>query len=143
MIYFFLQAIVLRLLASLPANDARFFCECHDLGRDTQRDSKTGKNVTFNYIVMALVGKSVDKLVAEHGNRLSPGSAIGISIQLLNGLRIMHNKGYLHRDIKPANMAVGRADKKQLRQLFVLDFGMARKYTKEDVSSFRSQLERN
>jgi serine/threonine protein kinase len=53
---------------------------------------------------MSLLGKSVDKLVAEQRGRFSPGTAIGVSIQLLDGLRALHNIGYLHRDIKPANM---------------------------------------
>jgi serine/threonine protein kinase len=50
---------------------------------------------------MALVGKSLDKLIeAAPGRKFSPGTAIGISIQLLNALRAMHTIGYLHRDIK-------------------------------------------
>lgn len=32
---------------------------------------------------------------------------------------------YLHRDIKPGNFAIGR---KKLRQIYLLDFGMCRKY---------------
>ena len=97
-------------------------------------DNTTRKDVTFNYIVMSLLGRSVDKLVAEQHGRFSLGTAIGVSIQLLDALRALHNIGYLHRDIKPANMTCGRAEDNELRLIYVLDFGMARKYTKEDVS---------
>jgi serine/threonine protein kinase len=84
---------------------------------------------------MALLGKSIDKLIeAAPGRKFSPGSAIGISIQLVNAFRALHNIGYVHRDIKPANAAMGRQEDNELRVLYVLDFGMARKFTRDDVS---------
>jgi serine/threonine protein kinase len=84
---------------------------------------------------MALLGKSIDKLIeAAPGRKFSPGSAIGISIQMVNAFRALHNIGYLHRDIKPANAAMGRQEDNELRVLYVLDFGMARKFTRDDVS---------
>ena len=40
--------------------------------------------------------------------------------------------GYLHRDVKPANYTIGRAELKELRKVYVLDFGMARKFVHDD-----------
>ena len=37
-------------------------------------------------------------------------------------------QGFLHRDVKPSNFAVGRTPQ-TLRQIFMLDFGLARQYT--------------
>lgn len=61
------------------------------------------------------------------------GTAIGASIQMLEALRDLHNIGFLHRDVKPANYTIGRAETSELRRIFLLDFGLARKYTKENV----------
>jgi tau tubulin kinase len=40
--------------------------------------------------------------------------------------------GYLHRDVKPANYTIGRAELKEVRKVYVFDFGMARKFVHED-----------
>ena len=52
---------------------------------------------------------------------------------MLEALRDLHNIGFLHRDVKPANYTIGRAETSELRRIFLLDFGLARKYTKENV----------
>lgn len=84
---------------------------------------------------MGLVGKSLDNLVKEMpGNHFSPGTAIGVGIQMIDALRVLHTIGYLHRDIKPANTTIGRQEDGELRLIYLLDFGMARRYTREDVS---------
>uniref|UniRef100_A0AC34GP99 Protein kinase domain-containing protein n=1 Tax=Panagrolaimus sp. ES5 TaxID=591445 RepID=A0AC34GP99_9BILA len=44
----------------------------------------------------------------------------------------MEQEVYLHRDVKPGNYTVGRADLNELRKVYVLDFGMARKFIHDD-----------
>jgi serine/threonine protein kinase len=89
---------------------------------------------------MALVGRGLDKLIEDRPNRkFSPGTAVGVSIQLINALRALHGIGFLHRDIKPANSTIGRPEDGELRVVYLLDFGMARKFTREDVSSELNQ----
>ena len=125
-----MEAKVLQELHRLQ--DGRHFTKCHDLGRDTQPDEK-GQPATFNYIVMALVGRGLDKLIEDRPNRkFSPGTAVGVSIQLIKALRALHGLGFLHRDIKPANSTIGRPEDGELRVVYLLDFGMARKFTRED-----------
>ncbi|CAK5026396.1 unnamed protein product [Meloidogyne enterolobii] len=123
--------------------EGKHFTKCHDIGRDTQMDP-SGRSVTFNYIVMALVGKSLDKLIEERpGRRFTPGTAIGISVQMVNAIRALNEIGYLHRDLKPANAAIGRADENELDVLYLLDFGMARKFKREDGSLRRPRQASN
>jgi serine/threonine protein kinase len=41
-------------------------------------------------------------------------------------MRTLHERGYLHRDIKPDNFLFGYGKKSST--LFVVDFGLAKKY---------------
>ncbi|KAL3099267.1 hypothetical protein niasHT_028214 [Heterodera trifolii] len=126
-----MEAHVMTKLDTL--RDGKHFCRCLDLGRDEQRDQQSGQMKKFNYIVMSLVGRGLDGVVKEAGGRLSLGSAVGVSIQMLAALRGLHTVGYLHRDIKPGNSTIGRPESNEIRLLYLIDFGMARKYTKDDV----------
>uniref|UniRef100_A0A914ICB0 Protein kinase domain-containing protein n=1 Tax=Globodera rostochiensis TaxID=31243 RepID=A0A914ICB0_GLORO len=127
-----MEANVLRSLDSIRDGDGKHFCRCLDLGSGATQDPATGQSKEFRFIVMSLVGRGIDDLVREAGGRFSPGTAIGVSIQLLNALRGMHDKGFLHRDIKPPNATIGRPESNELRLIYLIDFGMARKYQKED-----------
>lgn len=39
--------------------------------------------------------------------------------------------GYLHRDIKPGNFAVGRPGTKDYHNIYLLDFGLCRKFVQK------------
>jgi tau tubulin kinase len=66
----------------------------------------------------------------------SINTAVGVGIQCLEALQDLHSIGYLHRDVKPSNIATGRAEIGELQKIYMLDFGMARKYVKEDHPPF-------
>uniref|UniRef100_A0AC34F0H9 Protein kinase domain-containing protein n=1 Tax=Panagrolaimus sp. ES5 TaxID=591445 RepID=A0AC34F0H9_9BILA len=90
-----------------------------------------GKKEKYFFIVMTLVGKSLDDLKRERTNRVfSMGTAIGASQQCLESVASMHKCGYIHRDLKPANYACGLGE--QRRIVFLLDFGIARKIINEE-----------
>ncbi|CAJ0568383.1 unnamed protein product, partial [Mesorhabditis spiculigera] len=92
-----------------------------------------GKQDNFNWIVMRLVGKSLQDMKKTGPNQhLSPGVAISVSIQCLEALEDLHVAGYLHRDIKPGNFCVGRAETNELRKIYILDFGMSRRFIGPD-----------
>uniref|UniRef100_A0A183BS02 Protein kinase domain-containing protein n=1 Tax=Globodera pallida TaxID=36090 RepID=A0A183BS02_GLOPA len=132
-----MEATVLRSLDTIRDGDGKHFCHCLDLGSGATKDPATGLPKEFRFIVMSLVGRGIDDLVREAGGHFSPGTAIGVSIQLLNALRGMHDKGFLHRDIKPPNATIGRPESNELRLIYLIDFGMARKYQKDDGSHRR------
>lgn len=63
-------------------------------------------------------------------------TAVGTGIQSLEALEDLHSIGYLHRDVKPGNITTGRVEIGELQKIYMLDFGMARKYVKEDKPPF-------
>uniref|UniRef100_A0AC34R7X5 Protein kinase domain-containing protein n=1 Tax=Panagrolaimus sp. JU765 TaxID=591449 RepID=A0AC34R7X5_9BILA len=90
-----------------------------------------GKKEKYFFIVMTLVGKSLDDLKRERPSKtFSLGTAIGSSIQCLEAVQSMHKYGYIHRDLKPANYACGLG--KQIRVIFLLDFGIARRVLNDE-----------
>uniref|UniRef100_A0AC34R809 Protein kinase domain-containing protein n=1 Tax=Panagrolaimus sp. JU765 TaxID=591449 RepID=A0AC34R809_9BILA len=101
---------------------ARHFVTCIDSG--IYKDQ-------FSYVVMTMIGVSlqdVRKMCV--GQKFSLGTAIYVGIQSLEAIEEMHNVGYLHRDIKPSNYALGKDD---LNKIYLLDFGMCRKYLDEQA----------
>uniref|UniRef100_A0A0R3S4D2 Protein kinase domain-containing protein n=1 Tax=Elaeophora elaphi TaxID=1147741 RepID=A0A0R3S4D2_9BILA len=114
----------LTVLSKLKEQDRlRHFCTIEDKGRHKD----------FFYIVMTMVGRSLQDLRLEAQNKkFSLGTAISVGIKCLEALEDLHNVGYLHRDVKPGNFAIGRPEVNELRNVYVLDFGMARLYIHED-----------
>lgn len=64
---------------------------------------------------------------------MSMGTAIGMALQSLEALEDLHGIGYLHRDVKPGNYTIGRTELNELRKVYILDFGMCRKFTNEQA----------
>lgn len=44
----------------------------------------------------------------------------------------MHEEHYLHRDIKPDNFLIGSPDITKDTNIFIIDFGLAKKYINPD-----------
>lgn len=85
-----------------------------------------------------------DLLVGTKGNGFSLYTSCRVASQTLAGVRDIHEVRYLsysidnwlyssqigrlHRDIKPQNFAVGRKEKDRDSIIYMLDFGMCRKF---------------
>ncbi|KAL3075494.1 hypothetical protein niasHS_012001 [Heterodera schachtii] len=126
------EAEILRKMSTEQGGE--HFCRWLGEGRDFQRNTKSGKLVT-----MSLTGPGLFDLLSEAGDVFSPGTAIGVSIQLLHALKTLHSAGYLHLDVKPENAAIGRADTKEERRIFLIDFGLARRYIRNDGRARRQR----
>ncbi|GMT23928.1 hypothetical protein PFISCL1PPCAC_29190, partial [Pristionchus fissidentatus] len=114
-----LLAIELRVMQLLKEANSQNCCLLID----------KGKTETFNYIVMKLVGQSLQDMKKMGPDKhMSPGCALSSSIQCLNALKELHDVGFLHRDIKPGNYAVGQEEKGELRRCYLLDFGMCKPF---------------
>eukprot|EP00093_Oithona_nana_P010896 10896.XXX_151399_152479_1 [CDS] Oithona nana genome sequencing. len=88
-----------------------------------------GRNDRFNYVVMQLQAKNLAELRrAQPRGAFSLSTTLRLGYQILKGIESIHDVGFLHRDVKPSNFAVGRTPG-TMRQIFMLDFGLARQYT--------------
>lgn len=88
-----------------------------------------GTTEHFNYVVMSLQGKNLAELRRAQAKQcFSLSSTLRLGAQILNAIQNIHSIGFLHRDIKPSNFSMGRLPS-TCRKVFMLDFGLARKYT--------------
>ena len=73
-----------------------------------------------DWIVMeALSGEPLSSIIRERG-RLTSTEVAGIAVQLLSGLRAIHDADLVHRDIKPSNVQVCRDGR-----AMITDFGLS------------------
>jgi len=73
------------------------------------------------YIVMEkLEGRTLRDTLMEV-SRLSVRDALGIAIQIADGMQVAHSTGVIHRDLKPENIFIAPGN-----QVKVLDFGVAK-----------------
>ncbi|KAL7718828.1 cyclin-dependent kinase [Entamoeba marina] len=63
-------------------------------------------------------------------NQLDVPQIKGYLYQLVNGIKYIHQMGFVHRDIKPSNLLIGNDG-----FLRIADFGLARKISKHDCHS--------
>ncbi len=80
-----------------------------------------GEDNGLHYIVMELIEGITLKRFIEKKGRLDIKEAVGIAIQIAQGLEAAHNNHIIHRDIKPQNIMISREGKVK-----VADFGIAK-----------------
>lgn len=85
----------------------------------------------FNLMVMDLLGPSLEDLFNICNKRLSLKTVLMIADQALTRIEYIHSKNFIHRDIKPDNLLMGIG--KKAHKLFFIDFGLAKKYSKNGV----------
>ena len=86
---------------------------------------KSGKTDTASYMIMELLGMTVNNLLKNtKTGKFCLATTVSIIEQLISRIEFIHSKGYLHRDIKPHQMLVGKNSK----IVYLIDFGLARKF---------------
>jgi serine/threonine protein kinase len=88
-----------------------------------------GKDNTNYYMVINLLGKSLEQLKTEK-MRFSLKLTLQIGLQIIFLLNTIHEKGLIHRDIKPENFLLGVNG--QEKQIYIIDFGFCKSYLKDD-----------
>lgn len=84
----------------------------------------------LHYIVMELIEGITLKSYIEKKELLDSKEAIGIAIQVAQGIAAAHEQHIIHRDIKPQNMIISKDGKVK-----VADFGIASAVSSQTVNS--------
>lgn len=89
-----------------------------------------GEDDGLYYIVMELVEGITLKRFIERKGKLAVKEAIGIAIQIAQGMEAAHENHIIHRDIKPQNIIISKEGKVK-----VTDFGIAKAATSNTITS--------
>lgn len=79
-----------------------------------------------NYLVMELLGDNLEELFKLCGQKFSVKTTAILAKQVIDLIQIVHVAGYVYRDIAPDNFVLGQD--KNSDQLYLIDFGMAKKF---------------
>lgn len=87
----------------------------------------------FIFVILKLVGRNLwDLRVSTPEHKFSMVTSIRAAEQTLAGIRDFHSCDYIHRDIKPPNFAVGREEDGDQHTIYIIDFGLSRRFRTED-----------
>ena len=89
-----------------------------------------GDDGNLHYIVMELVEGITLKSFIERKGKLEIKEAVGIAIQIAQGMEAAHANHIIHRDIKPQNIIISKEGKVK-----VTDFGIAKAASSNTITS--------
>jgi len=109
----------------LLKNEARMYNYLNDIGGIPIMRS-FGNTGQYSYLVIDLLGNSLEYYKELCGGKFSLKTVLMIGMNMLDRIKIIHNKGIIHRDIKPENFLMGRDENNN--KLFLIDFGLSKQY---------------
>ena len=93
-------------------------------------------------LIMDCLGPNLDTIMNKLPNKkFTTKTSLMIMIQCLERLKDLHDKGIIHRDMKPENFVIGRKNKERI--LYLIDFGLSKKYINENHIHIPMKKDRN
>ncbi|KAJ3176093.1 casein kinase I [Irineochytrium annulatum] len=102
-----------------------------------------GTEGVYNALVMERLGPSIKDLMRSGESREIPLKTVAFAAsQMINRLRVVHERGYVFRDVKPDQFCVGRYgdDLSANPTIFLIDFGLATPYINPEGGRHIKQL---
>lgn len=117
--------------AILLRNEARIYNLLKDL-QGIPKLRSYGKEQDVNYMVISLLGKSIERNV-------DVNEVINIGAQLIHIIKGIHDKGVIHRDIKPDNILYSIDS---YENIYLIDFGLSLCYRDIDGVHIKKKTNR-
>lgn len=80
----------------------------------------------YNFMVMELLGPSLDDLFSSCGRKFSIRTVMLLAVQMIDCIEFVHTCGIIHRDIKPHNFLMGVGARSH--RVYIMDFGLAKRF---------------
>jgi len=94
------------------------------------------------FLVMDMLGQSLQKLFESSGKSFTLETTLMLADQMIDRLQYLHEKDYVHRDLKPANFVVGYPGTTNRSTVYLLDFGLTKKWRNHLTGQMRSNVQR-
>lgn len=95
-----------------------------------------GSDHQYNLMAIDLLGKSMEDILMSGSYKkgipqptpFSLKTVLMLVDQMLQCIEFVHHRNFIHRDIKPDNFVIGLSGTKNSNKLYIIDFGLAKKY---------------
>jgi eukaryotic-like serine/threonine-protein kinase len=89
------------------------------------------------FVTEFMAGGDIEKLVTDtYKGPVATALACTLTLQILNGLKALHGKGFVHRDLKPANFLLNRPYHESGVQAKITGYGLAKSFESAGNSLF-------
>lgn len=85
-----------------------------------------GFNRTHNFLIMELMGKSLEDLFQMCDQKFSLKTVLMLADQMISCVEFIHSKNFIYRDIKPDNFMMGVNQNSNI--VYLLDYGLTKNY---------------